>query len=156
MLAHHCVDLSLETRAELDQLEAVTNHLPEFPDFGRGDPRLGQTAEAEKVDQVVGIALVVLDAPVPPVVPQGMGQVDPSPHLLEDIRRPIPPERRLQYHLWLWAGGGHRFRQRHWTVVDPDLGENLTSRVLPHDHRPAPVQVDPDILSFHRGLLLPS
>jgi hypothetical protein len=29
-------------------------------------------------------------------------------------------------------------------------------RVLPDDHRPAPVQVDSHVLSFHRGLLLAS
>jgi hypothetical protein len=85
-----------------------------------------------------------------------MGQVDPDPHLLEDIGRPVPAERRLDHHLRFRTGLRHRLGERHGAVVDPDLAQHLTGRVLPHDHRPAPVQVDPDVLSFHRGLLLAS
>ena len=156
MLAHLRVDLGLEAGAEPDQLEPVTHDLAQFPDLRRGDPCLRQPAQAQQVDQVVGVPLVVLHTTVPPGVPEGVGEVDSGAELLEDVSRPVPPEGRLQDHLRFGAGGRHCFRQGHRAVVDPDLGQDLALRVLPHNHRPAPVQVDPDVLSFHRGLLLSS
>jgi hypothetical protein len=150
------VDLGLQPGAEPDQLQPVADDLAKLADLRWGNPRLGQPPEAKKINQIVGVPLVVLDPPVPPAVPQRMRQMDPSAHLLEDIRRPIPAESRLDHHLGLRARSRHRFGQGHGAVLDADLAQNLASRVLPHDHRPPPVQVDSDVLSFHRGLLLAS
>ena len=80
------------------------------------------------------------------------GKVD----ILEDVRRPIPAESRFDHHLRFRPGRRHRLGQGHGAVVDPHLAQHLAGDVLPDDHRPAPVQVDTDVLSFHRGLLLAS
>jgi hypothetical protein len=156
VLAHHGMDLGLEATPETDQLQAVADDLAEFAQLRWGDPRLGQATKPEEVDEVIGVPLVVLHPPVPPAVAQRVRQMHPGTHLLEDIRRPVPAERRLQHDLRLRTGRRHRLRQGHRAVLDPNLGQDLTSRVLPHNHRPAPVKINPDVLSFHRGLLLAS
>jgi hypothetical protein len=40
----------------------------------------------------------------------------------------------LEDHLRFPAGGSHRLGQRHRTVVDPNLRQDLAGRVLPHNH----------------------
>ena len=60
-----------------------------------------------------------------------------------------PPVARFQGHLRVRAGLGNCHRQarsgrcRCWSPA-----EHLAGLVHPHDHRPAPVQIDPDILSL--------
>lgn len=87
--------------------------------------------------------------------PEGVDQVHLRPLGLEQIGRPIPAVTRLQGHLGVGACLGHGHGQRHRVVVDLRDVEDLTGVVHPDDHRPAAMQVDPDILllAFHQGLL---
>ena len=71
---------------------AVAHQLPQLTDLGWGDPGLGRLAEAQQVDEVGGVTLVVLHPPVAPVVAQRMGQVDPGAALGQEIGGPVSPE----------------------------------------------------------------
>ena len=142
------MDLGLETRPEGDELGPVADQFPQFPHLGRGDPRLGQTTEAQQVGEIPGVALVVLHSPVPPVVPQGMGQVQPAAALLQHVRGPVPAVASLQDDLRVRAGLGQLQAQRHRIVLDTDHLEFLALRGHPHDHAAAAVQINPDVLSF--------
>jgi len=74
-------------------------------------------------------------------------------HLGEQIRRPVPAERRLQHHLGLRSGRGDRPDHLLRLVDDPRLRQQLAISVLADDHRPAPVQINTDIFSGHGNLL---
>src|SRR5271166_241548 len=54
VLGHDPVDLGLGTGAVPDQGEPVADQLSELPRLGRGDPTLGQTAQAEHGGAVLG------------------------------------------------------------------------------------------------------
>ena len=51
------------------------------------------------------------------------------------------------------GGIGDRRREIDRIVVDAAHRQHLTRLVLVHDHRTAAMQIDPDVLSRHRGLL---
>ena len=155
LFGQHGVDLGLEVRAEVDELGPVTDVLTELTLGWRGDPGLSQASQAQQVDQVGGVALVVLHPPVAPVVAERMGQVHGAPALLDHVGRPVPAVGGFEDHLGVLAGLGQLGRQGNRIVVDPDRVERLSCPVAPHDHAAAPVQVDADILCllFHGSLL---
>ena len=142
----------------MDELAPVADEFAQFAQRGWGDPGLGQTSHAEQVDQVRGIAFIVLHPPMPPVVAQRMGQVHRGPALLDHISRPVPAIGRFEDHFWMLAGLGQLGRQGDGVVVDADRLERLTRLVPPHNHAAPPVQVDADVLLllFHGSLLLSS
>ena len=109
----------------MDELAPVADVFAQFAQRWWGDPGLGQTSQAEQVDQVRGIAFIVLHPPMPPVVAQRMGQVHRGPALLDHVSRPVPAIGRFEYHLWMLAGLGQLGRQGDGVVVDADRVERL-------------------------------
>jgi hypothetical protein len=75
---------------------------------------------------------------------------------LQHIDRPVPPVRCLKHHLGVGAGVLDLQSQRDRVVDDPYRRELLTGLGLAHDHRPLPMQIDPDellaVILVHRGL----
>src|SRR5207248_11432590 len=82
-----------------------------------GDPRFGQPAEAEQVDEVVGVPLVVFTRRRPRLFPNGCARSTRAPSSSRSC---------------------HRLGQGRRAVIGADLRQHFTSRVLPHDHRTAP------------------
>ena len=107
VLGHDPVDLGLGTGAVPDERIAITHQLAQLSNLWRGDPALGQPPESQHGGQVLGVAHVVLDASVPPVVAERMGQVDVGAEVLEDIGRPVPAIGGFEDHLGLGPGSGH-------------------------------------------------
>jgi hypothetical protein len=70
------------------------------------------------------------------------------------VRRGVRSTGGTPHHLRARTSLGYRRRQRHWVVVDPHHRQALAPSIHPYHHRPATVEVDPDVLSFHRGLVL--
>jgi hypothetical protein len=68
------VDLGFQSRAQGDELGPVADQLPQCPDFGWSNTRLGQPSSAQKVGQVGGVALVVLDPALASIVPERVGR----------------------------------------------------------------------------------
>ena len=152
VLGHHRVDLGLEPRAQVAQLDAEADHLAELSGLGRGDPGLGQATEAQQVGEVPGVALVVLHPPVSPVVAVRIGQMDLVAHLFQEIGGPVPAIGRLDDDVAAHRGCAHLLGEADRVVVDPDRVDLLSGLVHPVDDRPSAVQVDADILLCHRGL----
>ena len=123
--AKHGVDLGLEAGAQVDELGPIADELAQFAQRWWGDPGLGQASHAEQVDQVRGVALVVLHPPMPPVVAERMGQMHRGPALLDHVSRPVPPIGRFQYHLGVLTGLGQLGCQGDGVVVDTDRVERL-------------------------------
>ena len=75
---------------------------------------------------------------------------------LQHIDRPIPAVGGFQHHLGIGAGLLELQSQRDRIVDDPHRRELLTGFGLAHDHRPPPMQIDPDelpaVILVHRGL----
>ena len=145
-LGHHRVDLGLGRGPQRHQLGPVPDELSQLAHLGRGDPRLGQVIAAQPVGQLGGVLDVVLDPPAVPVQTERVDQMHPAPLGLEQIGRPVPAIARLQGHLRVRARLGDRHRPRDRVVVDLGHAQHLAGVVHPHDHRPAAMQVDPDIL----------
>ena len=77
---------------------------------------------------------------------------------LPHVGRPIPAVRCFQYHFGIGTGSLELQLQRDRIVNDPHRRELLTGLGPAHDHRPLPMQIDPDKLPtgiiVHRGLPL--
>ena len=75
---------------------------------------------------------------------------------LQHIDRPIPAVGGFQHHLGVGSGLLELQSQRDRIVDDPHHRELLTGFGLAHDHRPPPMQIDPDelpaVILVHRGL----
>lgn len=142
------MDLRLEAGPQGHQLGPVPHELPELTDLRWRDPGLGQPPQAQQISQVGGVPLVVLDPPVAPVVPQRVGQINPPATLGQHISGPVPAVARLQDHVRVRSRLGHLQTQGHRIVLDPDHVKLLALRGHPHDHTPAPVQVNTDVLSL--------
>ncbi len=75
---------------------------------------------------------------------------------LQHVDRPVPSVGGFQHHLRVGAGLLELQSQRHRVVDDPHRRELLTGLGLAHDHRPLPMQIDPDellaVILVHRGL----
>ena len=142
----------------MDELGSVADEFAQFAQRWWGDPGFGQTSQAQQVDQVRRIALVVFHPPFAPVVAQRMGQVDVCPAFFEHVSGPVPPVGGFEDHLGALTGLGQLGRQGDGVVVDADRVEGLACPVAAHDHAASPVQVDADILLllFHGSLLLSS
>ena len=153
VLGHDPVDLGLGTGPVPDERIAIPHQLAQLSDLGRCDPALGEAPERQHGGQVLGVAHVVLDASIPPVVAERMGEVHVGAEVLEDIGRPVPAIGGFEHHLGLWPGGGHGLGEFEG-LADEALGaEHLAVFCHPNDGGTASMQVDSDVLS-HRGLLL--
>jgi hypothetical protein len=122
------VDLGLGTGAVPDERGAITHELAPLSDLGRRDPALGQAPEGQHGAQVLGVAHVVLDPAIAPVVPERMGQVDAGAEVLEDVGRPVPAIGGFQDHLGLGPGGGHGLGELEGLARDPHAAEDLDSK----------------------------
>ena len=91
VLGHHRMQLRFQPRAQLHELRSIAHQLPQLPDRRRRDPRLGDPPEAKQVDEIVGVAFVVLHASLPPVQRRRCRQMQLAAELVEQIRRPVPP-----------------------------------------------------------------
>ena len=153
VLGHDPVDLGLGTGAVPDERVAIAHQLAQLSDLWRRDPALGQAPEGQHGGQVLGVALVVLDASVPPVVAERVGQVHVGAEVLEQIGRPVPAIGGFEDHLGLGPGGGHGLGELEGLADEAFGAEHLAVFCHPDDGGAASVQVDSDVLS-HRGLLL--
>ena len=70
----------------------------------------------------------------------------------EHIDRPIPAIRRFNHDLAVRAGPADLLEQPERVVRDPHTINLLAVRVHRVDHRPATIQINPDVTSTHRGL----
>src|SRR5439155_12741569 len=70
------------------------------------------------------------------------------------INSPVPAIGRFDHHRRRRARLAHHRRKRKRIIVHAMHREPLTRTREPHDHRASTMEVDPDILSIHRGLLL--
>ncbi len=104
MLAHHRMHLRLQTGTQTHQLVAIADHLPQLPQLRWRDPRLRQATQTQQVDQIIGVAFVVLHPALAPVVAQRVRQMHVRAHLVQQIDCPIPAERGLDHHLRLRTG----------------------------------------------------
>ena len=146
------MDLGLETRAQVGELDPEADHLAELSGLGRGDPGLGEASETQKVGQVPGVALVVLHPPMAPVVAVRVGEMDLVAHLFEEIGGPVPAIGGLDDDVAAHRGGADLLGEMARFVVDPDRVDLLPGLVHAVDDRPSAVQVDAHILLCHRGL----
>jgi hypothetical protein len=75
---------------------------------------------------------------------------------LQHVDRPVPAVGCFQHHLGVGASFLELQFQRDRIVDDPHRRELLTGFGLTHDHRPPPMQIDPDelptVILVHRGL----
>ena len=75
---------------------------------------------------------------------------------LQHVDRPVPAVRRFQHHLGVGASLLELQFQRDRIVDNPHRRELLTGFGLAPDHRPLPMQIDPDklpaVILVHRGL----
>ena len=105
------MQLRFQPGAQLHKLGSITDQLAQFPDRWRRDPRLGHPSQAEQVDEIGGVAFVVLHAALAPVQRRRCRQVQIAAQLVEEIRGPVPAIGRLENHLRLLAGIGDRRRE---------------------------------------------
>ncbi len=152
VLGHDGVDLGLQTRAHMGELDPKADHLAELFGLGRGDPGLGEASETQEVGQVTSITFVVLHPALAQVVAVPIGQVDLVAHLFQEIGGPVPAIGRLDDDVAAHRGGTHRLGEVAGFVVDADRVDLLSRLVHPVDDRPSAVQVDADLLFLHRGL----
>ena len=73
----------------------------------------------------------------------------------EHVDRPVPAVGGLQAHLRIRPRLRDLQRQRDRIILDPHRVQPLPGRRHPHDHRPAPMQINPHELPFripfHQG-----
>jgi hypothetical protein len=85
-----------------------------------------------------------------------MRQMHPRSASLQHVDRPVPAVRGFQHHFRIRACLLELQTQRHRVVDDPHRRELLAGFGLADDHRPLPIQIDPDelfsVILTHRGL----
>jgi hypothetical protein len=156
LFGQHGVHPGFEPGAHGDELGAVADEFAQLPHRRWGDPGLGQPAHPQQIRQVGGVADVVLHPPVGEALdPQRVGQVHPGAGLGEYVGGPVPAVGGLEHHLRLDTGLADLPSQSGRVVHDPPGLQVLARLGLAHDHRPPPVQIDPDELSavilIHQG-----
>ena len=72
-----------------DELASVSDELAQLPELRRRDVGLGETSEAQQVDEVLGVSQVVLHPPVTPVVAERVSEVHVCTELPEIIGEPV-------------------------------------------------------------------
>ena len=84
-----------------------------------------------------------------------MRQVHPGAGLGEHVGGPVPAVGGLEHHLRLDTGLSDLASQRQRVVHDPPGLQVLAGLGLAHDHRPSPVQINPDelpaVILIHQG-----
>ena len=148
--------LGFEARAQRHQLRAVAHQFAQLASRWWGDPRLRQPVHPQQVRQIAGVTDVVLDTPVPKSLDtQRVCQVDSGAGRLQGVDRPIPAIRCLKHHVRVLTGLLQLQCQRVGIVDDPHRRQSFTGTGLAHDHRMAPVQIDPNelfsVILVHRG-----
>ncbi len=85
-----------------------------------------------------------------------MRQMHPRSAGVQHVDGPVPAVCRFEHHLGVGASFLELQLQRDRIVDDPHRRELLTGFGLAHDHRPLPMQIDPDelpaVILVHRGL----
>ena len=108
---------------------------------------LGQSVHPQQISQIGGIADVVFHPPVPKSPDsQRVCQMHARSRRLQRVDRPVPAIRRFQDHLGVRAGPFDLQPQRHRVVDDAHRRKLLPGFRLPYDHRPPPMQINPDEL----------
>ena len=143
---------ALSPTAQLHQPRSITHQLACLTHGWWCDPRLGEATETQQVREVAGVAFVVLHPSLPPVVARRVRQMHREPGVTEEIDRPVPAIRRFDHHLRALARRADDLEQPQRIVVDPFAEQLVALRVHRVDHRPATMQIDPDVTSIHRGL----
>jgi hypothetical protein len=82
--------LRLEPGPQRDQLGAIADQLAQLTSRGWRDPRLGQSTQAQHVDEIDRVAFVVLDPPRSPVQARRVREMDRRAMLLQPVDDPIP------------------------------------------------------------------
>ena len=76
--------------------------------------------------------------------------------LVQHVNGPIPAIGRFQHHLGVRASLLELQSKRHRIVENPHRRQQLPRFRLAHNHRPLPMQIDPDkllaVILVHRGL----
>ena len=145
--------LGLESGAQFNELGPVAHQLPQLTRRRRCDPGFGKSADAEQIDEIIGVPLVVLHSSLAPVQPRRRCEVDVGAEGLQQIDRPIPAIGRLDDHFRFLAGLCDDRGEIRRAVGDARLGQCVAVTVLADDDRAAAMEVDTDVLSIHRGLL---
>jgi hypothetical protein len=155
----HRMDLAFHAGAQRHQLGPVAHQLPQLPNRRRGDPRLRQPAHPQEIRQIRSVPLIIFDPPVGKHLhSQRMRQMHLRTQLGQRVGRPIPPIRRFQHHLRCLPRPGHHRPQILRVIRDPHRLQMLTRLSHPHQHRPTPMEINPNnlltLVGFaHRGLL---
>jgi hypothetical protein len=137
-----------------DELASVSDELAQLPELRRRDVGLGETSEAQQVDEVLGVPQVVVHPPVTPVVAERVSEVHVCTELPEIIGEPVPAVGGLEDDVGMFPRFEKRlFEGEKISVVDPFGRERVAGVIASHEHRATPVQIDSDILmlQFHIG-----
>ena len=152
VLAHHRVHLRLQPAAQTDQLGPIADQLSQLTHLRRGDPGLGQTTQPQQVHQIIGVALIVFTRCLPQSLPNGWAKCTCAPISCETSAAQYQPKVASRTTSGSGPSRRHRLHQGHRLIGDVRLRQDLASRVLADDHRPAATQINTDILSFHGNL----
>ena len=153
MLCQHRLHLGLEAGADVHQLGPVAHQLSQLSELGRRDPGLGELAQTHAVDELATVPVVVLHPPPLPGLAQtgGVHEMHGGAELLEHVDGPVPAVGGLDGHLGVGPGVGEGLGQAHGTVVDVLDAHFVAEMVITNDQRSVQMQVDRDVLSFHRS-----
>ena len=146
--------LAAQPGPQRDELGAMTHQLPELPRRRRCDPRFGQASHPQQVREMRGVATVVLD-PLMLIHPhtQRVREADVRAGVLESVDEPIPAIGGFDRDLRIRARLRDLERDRDRIVVQVHRTDDLAGFVHPHDRAATTMQINPDVLSLHRGLL---
>ena len=142
LFGEYGVDLAAQTRAQLAQLDAVTDQLAQLAEFRRRDPRLGQPSQTEQVREILSVAFVVLDPALAPGVAQRMSQMQQAAQLCDHIRGPVPAVASLHHDFSVRHDLAERRGQRQGLVADAPTIQDPAVTVLADDHAARAMQVD--------------
>jgi hypothetical protein len=151
LFREHRVHLGLEPRSQRHEFCSVPDDLPQLAESRWRDVGLGEPSQAQQIDEVLRVALVVLHPPVAPVVAERVGEVQVGAHLLQEIGEPIPSITSFENDLGMLAGLRELLREGLPAVVQMDRLEDRACCVFVDNHRSAPMEVDADValLLFH-------
>ena len=110
---------------------------------------LGEESEPEQIDEVFGVALIVLYASVSQVVPEWVGEVQVRTELVEQVGQPVPAITGFEHHFGVLAGLGDLAREGLGVVVDVHRLEQRPRAIFVDKDRTVSVEVDSDVTLFH-------
>ena len=150
------MDLGLESGSDRDQLGAVAHQLPQFTRLRWRDPGLRQSAHPQQIGQIGSIAHVILDSSVSESFDsQRMRQMHARSASVQHVDCPVPAVRRFQHHLGVRSSQLKLQSPGDRIVDDPHRRQLLAGFGLTYDHRPLPMQIDPNelpaVILVHKG-----